>query len=158
MGLRKKPITPEAARLRMADLCSRSEYSSGEILEKLRKLGVSFGESRKIVDELIEGRFIDDTRFARAYSNDKLRFAGWGPLKIRAGLYAKRVGAEEIRDALEQLDKEDIMAAALKAGQAKSRQLNLSTREDCMKLLRFLAARGFPGSICTKVLEVLRKG
>ena len=39
--IRKKPIIPEAARLRMADLCARVEHCSFEITEKLKRMNLT---------------------------------------------------------------------------------------------------------------------
>lgn len=152
----KKPISAEAARMRMADLCARSEQCSWGILEKLRKLGLGMGESRKIVDELTARKFIDDSRYAGSYSRDKLRFSGWGPLKIRAGLYAKRISSAVIDEALGELNDDEVYDVAMKCGQAKSRSLNLALREDCVKLMRHLASRGFSSGVCSRVLHNIR--
>lgn len=63
--------------LKMMDLCARSEQSSGEIRQKLYRKGITGHEARKIIDRLIDDSFIDDSRFARAFANDKARFALW---------------------------------------------------------------------------------
>ena len=152
----RKPLSAEAALMRMADLCARSEQCSWEILEKLRKLGLGVGERRKIVEDLTERKFIDDSRYAGSYSRDKLRFAGWGPLKIRAGLYAKHISGSVIAEVLEALDDDEIQDMAMKCGRIKSRSLNLALREDCIKLMRHLASRGFPSGVCGKVLHALK--
>ena len=87
----RKPVSPEAMLLKMMDLCARSEQSSGEIRQKLYRKGITGHEARKIIDRLIDDSFIDDSRFARAFANDKARFALWGRRKIRAGLAAKGI-------------------------------------------------------------------
>ena len=68
----RKPITPEAALIRMADLCARSEQCSADIEGKLLRLGLSRAQAQKIVGELRDGRFIDDGRYARAFIEGQL--------------------------------------------------------------------------------------
>lgn len=138
-----RPVTPEAARLRMAGLCARSEQSSYEVGAKLQRMGLSADDAASILSWLKEQRFVDDTRYARAYASDKLRFSRWGPVKIRAGLAAKRLPHDVVRQALEALPAEEISGAALEVALSKSRCLDLEMREDRRKLLAALAARGF---------------
>lgn len=74
--------------------CSRREISSGMARNKLiqwlskdspltEKLE---NEIKQTVETLVKDKYIDDSRFARAYTRDKLRFSKWGPDKILNGL------------------------------------------------------------------------
>lgn len=153
----KRPVTADAAMMRMADLCARSEQCSYDILAKLRKLGLSAGESTAVVDRLVEEGFINDRRYAAAFANDKLKFAGWGPVKIRMGLYAKRLPGEMIDEIVGSLPEELVLQTAMKGGEVKARSLDLGLREDCARLLRHLASRGFSPAIARKVLDDIRR-
>jgi len=139
----RKPVSPEAMLLKMMDLCARSEQSSGEIRQKLYRKGITGHEDKKIIDRLIDDSFIDDSRFARAFTNDKTRFALWGRRKIRAGLAAKGITGKEAADALAQIDEDEYAEAALKAARAKARNLDLNDYSERMKLFRHLASRGY---------------
>lgn len=155
--LRKKTMTREAALLKMADLCARAEHSSYEIREKLRRAAISSADMEYIIDYLEQNRYIDDSRYARAFARDKVRFAGWGRNKIRAALTLRRVPALEIREALDQIDPDDYFAAALRAAQAKSRSLDLSDYNDRMKLFRHLASRGFESGIISQAIREINE-
>lgn len=77
----------ERARTKLMALCSRREISSGQARTKLlRWLEADTSGAEKVVDELVREKYIDDSRFARAYTRDKLRFSKWGPEKILRGL------------------------------------------------------------------------
>ncbi len=149
-------MTPEAARLRMADLCARSEQCESDIMEKLLKLGLGRPEASAVVEELVAGRFIDNSRYARALARDQVRFSGWGRRKIAAKLMSKRIDAGIIREALADIDREEYMEAAMRAGRAKARSLGLAQYDDRMKLLRHLAVRGFEGGVASEVVNRLR--
>ena len=151
--IRKKPITKEAALLKMADLCARGEHCAFEIREKLRKMQLAASDANEIVEYLEENRYIDDSRFARAFARDKVKFSGWGKNKIRMALAMKRIPSAEISLALEEIDPEEYMAVAVNAAKAKARNLDLSDYNDKGKLYRHLASRGFEGSVISKAIQ-----
>lgn len=151
--IRKKPITKEAALLKMADLCARGEHCAFEIREKLRKMQLAASDANEIVEYLEENRYIDDSRFARAFARDKVKFSGWGKNKIRMALAMKRIPSAEISSALEEIDPEEYMAVAVNAAKAKARNLDLSDYDDKGKLYRHLASRGFEGSVISKAIQ-----
>ena len=83
----KQETALERARTKLMALCSRREISSGQARTKLlRWLEADTSGAEKVVDELVREKYIDDSRFARAYTRDKLRFSKWGPEKILRGL------------------------------------------------------------------------
>ena len=151
--IRKKPITKEAALLKMADLCARGEHCAFEIREKLRKMQLAASDANEIVEYLEDNRYIDDSRFARAFARDKVKFSGWGKNKIRMALAMKRIPSAEISSALEEIDPEEYMAVAVNAAKAKARNLDLSDYDDKGKLYRHLASRGFEGSVISKAIQ-----
>ena len=87
----KKVPTEQEALLRLSSLCSRSEHSSGEMRDKLRRWGVDSETSERVVARLVSERFVDDERFCRFFVRDKIRFDRWGRRKIEQALYAKGV-------------------------------------------------------------------
>lgn len=153
----KKIITADEAKLRMADLCARSEQCSADIIVKLKKLGIAQSDASNILEQLKSRKFIDDARYAGAYASDKLRFAGWGPNKIRAGLYAKRIASDIIADVVDALDANMIKESALRAARVKAGSLDLYLREDRIKLMRHLAAKGYSMDICREMMSKLIK-
>lgn len=153
--IRKKPITKEAALLRMADLCARGEHCSFEIREKLRKMHLPAASTEEIISYLVANRYVDDSRFARAFARDKVKFSGWGRNKIRMALAMKHLPAVDIREALEEIDAEEYQNALNRAAQAKAKGLDLTDYNDKAKLFRHLASRGFePAAISKAVREI----
>lgn len=156
-GRRKAPLSAEAALLRMADLCARSEQCEGDVMRKLEGFGLGRREAEDVLAELIERKFVDNARFARAYANDKVRFAGWGRRKIAAGLMAKRVSSADVREALQGIDAGEYAEAVDRAARAKARGLDLEDPAERMKLLRHLASRGFEAGVCYGKIEELKR-
>ncbi|MCM1153610.1 MAG: RecX family transcriptional regulator [Muribaculum sp.] len=152
----RKPPSKEAMRLKMASLCSRGEQCEADVFGKLVKSGLSMADIEAILTFLKKERFIDNERFARAFSSDKLRFGGWGRNKIRMALAAKKVESSSISKALEALPEDVYVAKLEEVARAKARGLDLSLRQDVMKLYRHLLQRGFESSLAVAVIKKLR--
>ena len=89
--------------------------------------------------------FLNEERYARAFAGDKLRFQGWGRMKIRAALQAKKVPGAVIDAALNELDETTYREKLLQLRERKLRELR--GEKDAFvkrqKVSRFLLGRGF---------------
>ncbi len=140
----------------MADLCARSEQCEGDIRQKLYRYGLSSSEVDSVVRRLIDERFIDNARFARAYARDKCRFSAWGRAKIRMGLIAKRIPSRDITEALAEIPEEDYLDALRRTASAKARSLRLTgpdSREDRVRLYRHILSRGFESELASRAVR-----
>ena len=79
---------------RMAKLCAGREYSVQDMKSKLARTSFDRSAAEKILNRLIEERFVDDRRYAAAYIRDKIFISGWGCRKIKYALAAKGISAE----------------------------------------------------------------
>ena len=133
----------EKAADRMRRLCSRREYCVSDIRRKLMNaLDGDLDKVRKVLDDLIREKYVDDLRYARAYARDKASIAGWGKVKIRYMLSSKGVAKEIISEALEDVDEDKAAGRLEKLIEHKYKAL----KEDpqCrLKLLRFALGRGY---------------
>ena len=91
-----KPITPDNAYLRLTALCARCEQAEGDLRKKLRDWGINSSDSNTIIERLKAERYLDNERYAHAYCRDKLRFNGWGRIKIAYMLKGKGIEQEFI--------------------------------------------------------------
>lgn len=69
--------------------CSRKEISTVQaraLLSKWLDTGTNTKAVKEIINSLVKDKYIDDSRFAKAYTRDKFRFSKWGPEKIMTGL------------------------------------------------------------------------
>jgi len=142
--MNRRPIKPDAALVRLETLCARSEQCSSDLRKKLLTWGIAPSEAEKILDSLADRRFYDDERFARAFTNDKFRFSGWGRRKIRQALILKRIAKSLIDDALEAIDNEEYAATLRRI--IRNRALKYPQPlcyDDKVRLARFAASRGF---------------
>lgn len=156
-GKEKKPVTPEKALERLAALCARSEQCSVDLSEKLRKMGISPADEDAILSRLRELKFLDDSRYARALARDKVRFAGWGRMKIRQQLMVKRIPAAEIDAALAEIDPQDYKEALIRVSRAKAKMLDLKKFDHRNKLVKHLLSRGFEPNLALKIVQEIVK-
>jgi regulatory protein len=137
-------------------ICSVREYCIEDIALKLQSWGVTKNDSEKILATLLKENFINEQRYAEAFTRDKFRYNKWGKVKISAHLRAKKISAEIIRSALEKIDNElyrtfikDLLTAHKRTVKAKN-QYDLKG-----KLLRFGLSKGFESEILYDLLNDL---
>lgn len=149
-----KKLSAQEALHKAAALCSKSEYGSGEIDDKLSVWGISTTDRKTIIERLTGERFIDDERFARVFANDKLRFNRWGKIKISYALRQKKVASEHIQKALDQLNTEQYEQTL--AALIKEKAKTLTDEDDYQrknKIYRFVLSRGFEPELISRLLH-----
>lgn len=151
----KKVPTEQEALLRLSSLCSRSEHSTGEMRDKLRRWGVDPETSERVVARLVSERFVDDERFCRFFVRDKIRFDRWGRRKIEQALYAKGVCQDISAAVLDEVSDEE-WTEALRPLLASKRRTVKGTNdyERNGKLIRFAMSRGFGMDIIRRCMDV----
>lgn len=145
--MRKKEIgqiSKEVALGKAASLCSGSEHCTSQIREKLSSWGVSEEDANDIINRLVEEKFIDNSRFSRAYCHDKFCYSHWGRVKIRQMLRSLRLSDEEIAEGMTAIPEEAYSETLSGALLAKDRTLkDTDTCQRKGKLVRHLLSRGF---------------
>ncbi len=158
--IKKKQLSADEALVRLELLCARSEQCTFEVMQKLLRWGIPASDRERIVDSLVDRRFVDDARYASAYARSKFLFSRWGRKKIRLGLVAKRVSRQLIDDAVTAATEEESYIDTLRGlMRSKARQMERPLcREDALKVCRFAMQRGFEWDYVSKVLDELRRG
>ena len=154
---RLKPIDYEQARLRMADLCSRSEQCESDIMDKLIRYGQPRVDAERIIAFLYEHGFLNEERYVRAFVNDKIRFNHWGLRKIALALSMKKIPGELISRIVGEIDYDEYIRIAERVCEVKSRKYDLGKYEDRVKLFRSMASCGFSSDEIVKVIDKVRK-
>lgn len=150
-----KNVDLDKLRLRMAELCARSEQCSYDIAVKLRRAGATSAQMMQIINDLRSQKFIDDARYARALTNDKVRFAGWGRMKIRAALLAKRISESDIRLAFDRIDDDEYHDSLMRVAASKARGLDLTDYRQRQKFFRSMASRGYEPGLISSAISAL---
>jgi regulatory protein len=138
------PLSPTEALTKAAHLCSKGEHCAADIREKLYQWGFE-GDADHIVNTLQQQGFINEERYARAYINDKYRFAKWGRIKIEQGLRQKQIPSQVFRPLMEEVIDQSEYLQILR-DLLKQKQKTLKEEDDYTlraKLTRFALQRGF---------------
>lgn len=141
----KRAVSPESALSKLMVLCSRSEKCSGDAYKLLKRWEISESDAAAIIAQLVESRYVDDERYARAYVRDKARYSGWGAYKIRMSLKAKGLLETIIENALLELDEYEVLDKLVVTLQKKRNSIkgDISNYELKGKLFRFAVQRGY---------------
>lgn len=150
----RKQVSEQEALLKLSALCSQAEHSSGEMLEKMRRWSMPMEEAQRVLDRLIDERFVDDERFAGFFVRDKIRFDRWGRRKIEQALYRKGVARDIIGRVLDAVPAEDYEEALQPLLASKKRQVKADSEYELNgKLIRFALGRGFGMDIIRRCIS-----
>ena len=150
------PDTYEKALLKARKICASKETPVIDIRHKLHDWGVSETDSAKIIQNLLDEKFIDEQRYAMAAVKDKFKFNKWGSYKIKQFLRQKNIPDTIINEALKSIDGVDNSDMLEKLLVSKFKTLKGgNTRENKFKLLRFAQSKGFEGEIAMQIIEKL---
>jgi len=139
-----KEITEQEAYLRLTALCAQAEHCQHEMLEKMRKWELTEESQAHIMQRLINERYVDDERYARAFVKDKIQYNKWGRRKVEQALWLKRIDKDIQQRVLDEVDEAtyvQILKPLLKQKQRSTKAAN--DYELKQKLTRFALSRGF---------------
>ena len=155
----RKTKTAQQALQSLMRLCSRCEKSTGDALRLMRTWGVPEAEQRGVLDKLIADRYIDNRRYAEAYTREKSQLAGWGERKIAMQLRLKGVERETISAVIAELMANDSMAERLHEKLAKKLRTVKAANDYELrgKLLRYALGLGYDYDMAAEAVERVAK-
>lgn len=134
--------------------CAYQERSQHEVRNKLYDWGLHERDVEEIISELIQENFLNEERFAKAYTLGKFRIKGWGKIKIRQGLKLKRVPDKMIIKALKAIDPDDYMSKLKSLIEKKRATIKENDPFKLRFLLsRFAAQKGYEQDLIGDVLK-----
>jgi len=150
-----KKITDEKVALAKAEhYCAYQERSQQEVRDKLYEWGLWTDAVENIISQLISGNFLNEERFAKAYTKGKFNQKGWGKIKIKQGLKLKKVPDVLIKKALQTIDPDDYLQVLDKVIRKKAATI---TEKDPYKrrykLQQYALSRGYEADLITDVLR-----
>lgn len=131
---------------RAENYCARAEHCASDLRTKILAWGGTPEQAETIISHLYDYHYLDDARYCRAYTHDKLLYQHWGKVKIRAMLQARQLPSSEILSALQNIDETDYNRILLALLATKKN----ATRE---AQIRFLLQRGFEYATILRALE-----
>jgi regulatory protein len=155
----KKQKTPAEAMASLMRLASRAEKSSGDARRLMRGWGLETDAAEKVLEQLVAKRFIDDERYAAAYTREKLRTSGWGVHKIRAALSTKGISRDIVAAALQEyLDPEEQTGRLEKQLARRRDRIKAATPYELRsKLTRYALSLGYDYETVAHAIELLER-
>lgn len=149
-----KPLTPDQVLDKMAKYCAYQERCIKEVRDKLKTFDIAEEDKTKILDYLLDNRFVDNERFAKAFVRGKVNQSGWGVNKIRFHLMQKDIDKELIDEALGQTDEEVYRQRLIDILKTKSKTVKAaSDYEKKRKLAAYAMQKGFEGPLVWEVVK-----
>lgn len=134
-------------------LCSRREFCSYDIRNKLLSWNINSEDSDRIITILTDENFINEQRYSVSFVKDKFNYNKWGKVKIASQLKAKGISADNIKTAFGEIDDvsymrmiQNLLTSHRKTIKAKN-QYELKA-----KLLRYGLSKGFESHILYDIL------
>ena len=149
-----KPLTPDQVLDKMAKYCAYQERCVKDVRDKLKTFDIPEEEKAKILDYLLDNRFVNDERYAKAFVRGKVNQSGWGVNKIRFHLIQKDIDKNIIEEALGQTDEEAYRQRLIEILETKSKTVKaVNDFEKKRKLATYAMQKGFEGSLVWEVLK-----
>lgn len=151
-----KPLTPDQVLDKMAKYCAYQERCVKDVRDKLKTYDIPQEERDKILDYLLDNRFVNDERFAKSFVRGKINQSGWGLNKIRFHLRQKGIAKEIIDEALEQTDEEVYRQRLIDILKTKAKTVKAENDfEKKRKLAAYAIQKGFEAGVVWEVLKEL---
>ena len=151
-----QPLTSDQVLDKMAKYCAYQERCVKEVRDKLKTYEIPQQERDKLLEYLLDNRFVNDERFAKSFVRGKVNQSGWGVNKIRFHLIQKGIAKDIINEALGQNDEEAYRQRLVDILKTKSRTVKAASDfEKKRKLAAYAMQKGFEGNLVWKVLKDL---
>jgi regulatory protein len=135
-------------------LLARRNHTNYELRQKLKQRKFDTEVITKVLSECERLNYVNDEETARCYFRE-LKIRGYGIRRIRFSMKKKGLAEEIIDELLSKHEHEDELENARRAMEKKMRALSREKdmRKRKEKIFRFLASRGFPGSVISELLR-----
>jgi regulatory protein len=135
--------------------CTYQERCRSEVRRKLLKLGTEEEKVEEVLAHLEAENFLNETRFATAFTRGKFIYKKWGRQKIRYELRQKQIPHELIEAAIEEeIDDESYVIAMRKLMRPRMKKLaGKPHMEKKSELSRFLVMKGYESGLMSGTIE-----
>ena len=150
----KKFISGTEAYSKITKWCAYQERAQQEVTDKLYDFGLHKEEVEQLLTRIISEGFVNEERFAISFANGKLNQLGWGRVKIKYALKAKKVSDYCIKKAINSIDENkyiQILEDAFHKRNKMEKEKHPLKRK--YKLMSYLASRGFEQDLIATIIK-----
>lgn len=150
--------TPQQALQKLEHFCAYQERCHDEVVAKLYSLKMTSDEIDSIVVQLIEGNFLNETRFACSFARGKHRIKNWGKIKITNELKLRNISSTNINLALKEISPEEYFETFENLSEKCWNNLQESNIiKKRKKFCDFMLRRGFESNLVYEKVKQLEK-
>ena len=111
-------------------------------------------EFENISQKLLAENFINESRYALSFANDKIKFSKWGKLKVMYNLRMKGIDDSQIEAAVKEYPQNDYMDMIKKELAKKVKLLKENDKyKRLQKVTAFAAQRGYEHDLARNFFE-----
>mgnify|MGYP000970945108 CR=1 FL=1 len=152
--LEKKNYTPTEARSKIAKYCAYQERCHQEVRDKLYSFGLYKDDVEQLIYELIQNNFINEERFAIAYTRGKFNYKKWGRNRIRQELKLRKISDFCIKKGMQTIDDEVYEETLLALLEKKIASLkSLKGYQKNYKAAQFVIGKGYESDIVWSIIK-----
>ncbi|HEY5326210.1 MAG TPA: RecX family transcriptional regulator [Mucilaginibacter sp.] len=149
-------LDEKAANAKAENFCAYQERSQQEVRDKLYEWGLHRDMVEGTISRLITENFLNEERFAIAYTQGKFNQKGWGKIKIKQGLKFKKVSDVLIKKALQTIPGDDYLIMLQKILAKKAALVTEKTPyKRNYKLRQYALTRGYEADLVADILREL---
>lgn len=145
------------AKQKIESYCAYQERCDFEVRNKLYSWNMYSEDVNILISDLISNNFLNEQRFAEAFTSGKFRLKKWGKIKIKQHLKQKRISDYSIGKGLAQIDDDEYLETLTSLAERKFRETTGANQwEKAGKVKRFLYNKGYEADLIAEVLKELR--
>ncbi len=138
-------------------LLNLSMRTCGEVREKMKNRGYDAEVIDKVINSLLEDRYLNDQNYAEVFINNMKNYKTWGRFMMKKKLYEKKLPKEMVDEELDKyVSEEDEVAIATRYVEKNFGEIKAVKKlsyEDKQKIVARLASRGFGFGLIKQVID-----
>jgi len=139
----KKPFSENELLEKAASYCAYQERSEADLRKRLRTWEAPEDLVEKVITQLREENFINDRRFAQAFTRGRFTLKKWGRIKIRYALLQHGITSDLAEECIYTIDEELYIHAARDLLESRMRKITTPTLKDKSQLFNYMRGKGY---------------
>ncbi|WP_191858561.1 regulatory protein RecX [Hanstruepera ponticola] len=153
-----KTYTVEEAKRTLENYCVYQERCHKEVREKLIKMRMIPEAIDLVIVHLLEHDFLNETRFAKAFTSGKFRVKKWGRKRIEMELKKRDISTYNIKEAFKDISDSDYLNTFQELAQKKADTITeTNVWKKRKKLADYLLYRGWESHLIYEATNQLIK-
>jgi len=143
--------------LKMEQYCAYQDRCKYEVEQKLKGFDLQYDEVTQIIQNLLDHKFINETRYALSYTRGSYRYKKWGWNKIKMNLVAKKIDGNNLNLAYLEINQEEYIEMITAELSKKWLAVKGKSEFDkTNKLIRFGISRGYEYDYIMDIIPLLK--